>query len=58
MDIFLKLLDGTDGEIMTERIDIGAGLGLYLVHGQREDLSIDQGHVLVHDQKGKLWKVP
>lgn len=52
----MNLFDCTDERIMIERIGIGVGLDL----GQREglDLSIDQGHVPVHAQKGKSRKVP
>jgi hypothetical protein len=39
--------------IMIERIGIGVGAGLDLDQGQGLDLSIDQGHVLVHAQKVK-----
>ena len=51
---FLKLFDGTDGGILIERIGIGVGLSLVLVRGQGVDLNIDQGHVLVRAQRGKL----
>lgn len=39
---------------MIERIDIGVGAGLDLDQGQGLDLSIDQGHVLVHAPKGNF----
>jgi len=51
---FLTLFDSTEEGIMIERIGIGTGLGLSLNPGQGVDLSIDQGHVLVHAQRGKF----
>lgn len=45
---------GIDEGTMIERIGIGLGAGLDLDQGQGLDLSIDQGHVLVHAQKGKV----
>ena len=51
---FLTLFDSTEEGIMIERIGIGTGLGLSLNPGQGVDLSIDQGHVLVHVQRGEF----
>jgi len=53
---FLSDIGNTDEGIMIERIGIGADLGLDPVPGQGVDLSIDQGHVLVHALRGKFWK--
>lgn len=48
------MFGGIDEGTMIERIGIGLGAGLDLDQGQELDLSIDQGHVLVHAQKGKV----
>lgn len=53
----IKLFDGVGEGIMIEKTGIDAGLVLGLLHVQGVDLSIDQGHVLVHAQRGESWNV-